>query len=338
MSLVLRDIRHRYGAAPALDGVTLAVEAGEIVCLFGPSGCGKTTLLRIAAGLEPLQDGSVEIDGRIVGAPGCSAPAERRPIGMVFQDYVLFPHLTVSENIAFGLAGLAPAARAERIAAELAAVELADLADRFPHQLSGGQQQRAALARAFARRPRAMLLDEPFASIDVALRQRLRGEMRRLLKSRSTPALLVTHDPAEAIELGDRIAVMRDGRIVETASPEALYRAPATAAGAALFPGSQTFACRADGNGVATAFGRIAPLAAPPAAAVAVVHQGGARLAPGADARAVDCRFAGPDWLVTAQSVADPTALLRAHSAFAVDLGQAVSVAVDPAYVRLPIG
>lgn len=337
MSLVLRDIRHSYGAGLVVDGASLDAAPGEIVCLFGPSGCGKTTLLRVAAGLERLQDGAVELDGATLATPHLHTPPEKRPIGFVFQDYVLFPHLTVEKNIAFGLDHLPAEERGARLRSELAAVDLAGFAQRFPHQLSGGQQQRAALARAFARHPRAMLLDEPFASIDSALRQRLRAEMRRLLKLRSTPSILVTHDPNEAIEVGDRIAVMRNGRIVETASPETLYASPKTVAGAAIFPGSQSLACRPVDGGVETAFGVIAPIRRPADAAHAVIHEGGVRASAAMDGafEVIDCRFAGPHWLATLTCPVQPGAQLRGFAAAALETGSAASVSFDPSFVRV---
>jgi len=218
MSLGLKDISHRFGETRALNAASLTVAPGELVCLFGPSGCGKTTLLRIAAGLEPLQDGTVELDGALLAKPGRETQPEKRPVGLVFQDYVLFPHLTVEKNIAFGLAGERHSKL--RVTDQLHAFGIAGLARRYPHELSGGQQQRVALARAMARKPKALLLDEPFASIDVALRRRLRGELRRTLKEQNAAVLLVTHDPEEALALGDRIALMRAGEIIEAASPE----------------------------------------------------------------------------------------------------------------------
>ena len=337
MSLVLRDIRHSYGSGVVVDGACLEAGPGEIVALFGPSGCGKTTLLRIAAGLERLQDGSVDLDGATLANSQMRLPPEKRPIGFVFQDYILFPHLTVRKNIAFGLGDLAPVERLSRIDAELKAVDLAEFGERFPHQLSGGQQQRAALARAFARHPRAMLLDEPFASIDVALRQRLRAEMRRMLKSRSTPTIFVTHDPAEAIELGDRIAIMKTGRIIETATPERLFKSPKTVSGATIFPGSQAIACKPAGDGVETAFGNIVGIARPADAAFVVIHEGGVTAAPstGGAIRVVDCRFAGPDWLASLASPAAPGKVLKARSAAAMEPGTAAEIAVSPVFVRV---
>lgn len=337
MSLVLRDIRHSYGSGLVVDGASLEAAPGEIVTLFGPSGCGKTTLLRVAAGLETLQEGAVELDGKTLANTALRLPPEKRPIGFVFQDFVLFPHLTIAGNTAFGLADLAPAERDARIASELAAVDLAEFASRYPHQLSGGQQQRAALARAFARHPRAMLLDEPFASIDVALRQKLRAEMRRLLKERSTPTILVTHDPSEAIELGDRVAVMRAGRIVETATPERLFNAPKTLGAAMLFPGSQSLACAPSEKGVSTVFGEIAPLARAADAAFVVVHAGGVSAAPAetGEARVADCRFEGPDWQVSVTHLGAKGVVLKAKSPSAIAAGSAVSLRFDPSFVRV---
>lgn len=337
MSLVLRDIRHSYGSGAVVDGASLEAGPGEIIALFGPSGCGKTTLLRIAAGLERLQEGSVDLDGATLANPQMHVPPEQRPIGFVFQEYVLFPHLTVRKNIAFGLNKLSPAERVKRIDAELNAVELADFGDRYPHQLSGGQQQRAALARAFARRPRAMLLDEPFASIDVTLRQKLRAEMRRLLKARSTPTILVTHDPSEAIELGDRIAVMKAGRIIEIAPAERLFNAPKTVSAATIFPGSQALACRPGYDGVETAFGPISGVARPQEAAFIVIHEGGVTACAARDGstHVVDCRFSGPDWLVSLATPAAPGVVLKARCNAPLDAGSTASISVLPGFVRI---
>lgn len=337
MSLVLRDIRHSYGAGIVVDGASLEAGPGEIVALFGPSGCGKTTLLRIAAGLEPLQEGSVELEGEALANSQKRLPPEKRPIGFVFQDFVLFPHLTVRKNVAFGLSDLSAPEREARIDAELKAVDLADFGDRFPHQLSGGQQQRAALARAFARHPRAMLLDEPFASIDVALRQKLRAEMRRLLKARSTPTILVTHDPSEAIELGDKIAVMRNGRIIETASPERLFRAPQTVSAATIFPGCQALACKPVENGVQTAFAVVGGVARPADAAFVVIHDGGVAVRPAGagDNRVIDCRFSGPDWLISVANPAAPGIVLKAKSAHPLTIGDAAEITISSAFTRI---
>jgi iron(III) transport system ATP-binding protein len=227
--LELRGISHRYGSTQAVDGVSLAVARGEVVGLLGPSGCGKTTVLRVAAGLEPLQQGEVWIDGRVMARPGASTPPEERSVGLVFQDYALFPHLTVFDNVAFGLRRCSRQDRQARALDVLRRVGLADLAAAYPHMLSGGQQQRVALARALAPDPSVMLLDEPFAGLDRRLREQVRSDVLRLLKETDAAVLLVTHDPEEAMALSDRIAVMRAGTIEQDATPSALYGQPATA-------------------------------------------------------------------------------------------------------------
>ena len=335
MALALRDIRFGYGRDLVLDGVTLAVAPGEIVCLYGPSGCGKSTVLRVAAGLERIDGGAVELDGATLSGPGAHTPPEKREIGLVFQDFVLFQHMTVAENVAFGLDGLAAKDRRARVVAELAAVGLADLAQRRPAQLSGGQQQRVALARAFARRPKALLLDEPFASIDAALRRRLRADLRRMLKDRGAPAIVVTHDSDEAIELGDRIAVMRRGRIIEDASPEKLWRTPETPAGALLFAGAQHAPYKAEAGGAATPFGAIAAI--PPAPEGVAVFLPGAAVAQPATTSALkvaDCHFAGPGWQVVLEAADQRGLFLRAACAEPMTRGASAALSFDPARIR----
>ena len=224
--LDLMRIGHRFGRLRAVDDVTLSVGEGEIVCLVGPSGCGKSTLLRIAAGLEQVQEGRVRIAGDIVAQPGRDHPPERRGVGLVFQDYALFPHLSVIDNVRFGLSGLdGPAQRRQALAA-LERVGMADYALAYPHTLSGGQQQRVALARAMAPRPRVLLLDEPFSGLDARLRIQVREQTLDVLKRSGVATLIVTHDPEEAMFLADRIAVMHDGRLAQTGSPVDLYCRP----------------------------------------------------------------------------------------------------------------
>ena len=203
--LTFEGVSHRYGSVRALDGVDLAAAPGETICLLGPSGCGKTTLLRLAAGLEGIQAGRIAIGGRTVAAAGAhpQVPPEARGVGLVFQDYALFPHLTVMENIRYGLPGSRAEreARARRVLADLG---MGDLADRYPHALSGGQQQRVALLRALAPKPRVMLLDEPFSTLDEHLRHEVRMETMNLLAGSDAVTMLVTHDAEEAMLLGDR--------------------------------------------------------------------------------------------------------------------------------------
>ncbi|HXV07929.1 MAG TPA: ABC transporter ATP-binding protein [Burkholderiales bacterium] len=223
----LRGVAHAYAEHRIIDSLSFAVPRGSIACLLGPSGCGKTTLLRCIAGFEPLAAGEILLDGELVSRPGFMQPPERRRIGMVFQDYALFPHLSVAANVAFGLSRQPRAEREQRMREMLRAVGLADSAHRYPHALSGGQQQRVALARALASRPRLLLLDEPFSSLDVELRERLAGEVRALLKAQDTTAILVTHDQQEAFALADEIGVMRDGRILQWDNAYNLYHRPA---------------------------------------------------------------------------------------------------------------
>lgn len=224
--LTLDSITHAYDGATVLHDVSLVVAPGEVVSLLGPSGCGKTTLLRIAAGLEILQAGRVLLDGAVVSGPGAHMPPERRGVGFVFQDFALFPHLSVAANAAFGLSGLSGAAARARAVEILEKVGMAEYADSYPHTLSGGQQQRVALARALAPEPRLVLLDEPFSGLDARLRDRLRDDALHILKTSRVMALLVTHDAEEAMFMSDRIAVMNGGHVVQTGKPEDLYFHP----------------------------------------------------------------------------------------------------------------
>ena len=221
-------IRYPGASGAAVDGVTLGLRAGDIGVLIGPSGCGKTTLLRAVAGLERVSAGSIAIERETVSAATTHVPAELRRIGMVFQDYALFPHLDVGRNVAFGLNHLPKAERASRTAEALELVGLAHMGNRYPHELSGGQQQRVALARALAPKPRLLLLDEPFSNLDVDLRERLAHEVRAILKAAGATALFVTHDQLEAFAIGDVIGVMHQGHLHQWDDAYALYHRPAT--------------------------------------------------------------------------------------------------------------
>lgn len=232
MYLVLGQVGVRYPGSQAshaaVAGVSLTLAAGQIGVLIGPSGCGKTSLLRAVAGLERLATGSLSMNGRQLAGPDCHVEAEDRRIGMVFQDYALFPHLSVWDNVAFGVRHLARAVRDERIEQVLELVGMADAARRAPHQLSGGQQQRVALARALAPAPQLLLLDEPFSSLDVDLRERLAHDVRAIIKQSATTALFVTHDQFEAFAIGDVIGVMHQGRLEQWDDAYTLYHRPAT--------------------------------------------------------------------------------------------------------------
>ena len=225
--LELSSIVQRYGSHTVVDGVSFRIATGSIACLLGPSGCGKTTLLRCIAGFEPIAEGEIRLEDTPVSRPGFSVSPERRRIGMVFQDYSLFPHLTIAGNIGFGLASQPEARRTARVRELLATVGLAGEDNKFPHELSGGQQQRVALARALAPRPELLLLDEPFSNLDVGLRERLSLEVRSILKNEGMTAILVTHDQHEAFAMCDEIGLMADGKIQQWDTPYNLYHRPA---------------------------------------------------------------------------------------------------------------
>jgi iron(III) transport system ATP-binding protein len=268
-TMILTDgVWKRFGETVAVRGADLCVDRGEIVALLGPSGCGKTTLLRLLAGFEEPDQGRIEIDGAVVAGAGAFVPPERRRVGMVFQDYALFPHLTVAANVCFGLAR---GTRAARLPELLALVGLEGLERRYPYELSGGQQQRVALARALAPEPQLVLLDEPWSNIDPHLRSVLRDEIAAILREVGVTGVLVTHDREEAFSLADRIALMREGTVVQEGTPEDLYLAPSDR-WAAEFVGAGNFLSgRIEGELVETALGRFPHTARPATADVEVL-------------------------------------------------------------------
>ncbi|SIR87137.1 iron(III) transport system ATP-binding protein [Haladaptatus litoreus] len=224
--LELDAVTKSYSSETAVDEISLSVREGELLTLLGPSGCGKTTTLRLIAGLERPTDGAVHVDGTVVADSGTTLEPENRDIGLVFQNFALFPHLTVEENIAFGLSDASEDERHERVAELLELVSLAGYADRTPDQLSGGQKQRVALARSLAPEPAVLLLDEPFSNLDVRLRTEMREEVRRILKKAGVTAISVTHDQEEALSISDRVAVMHDGHIEQVDRPEVVFEHP----------------------------------------------------------------------------------------------------------------
>ncbi|MBT3358858.1 MAG: ABC transporter ATP-binding protein [Rhodospirillales bacterium] len=232
----MEDIVHAYDGHEIVGGLSLEAKPGELTCLLGPSGCGKTTLLRLAAGIEALQRGRITINGNVVAnaEDGHDEAPEHRSTGLMFQDYALFPHLTIGENIRFGLNGNAPD-RLKWVARAMERTGMSRFVDAYPHTLSGGQQQRAALLRVLAPAPRLLLLDEPFSNLDVTRRNQVRDTTLELLKESGAATLMVTHDPEEAMFVADQILVMKDGRIVQAATPAETYFHPANAFVATLF-------------------------------------------------------------------------------------------------------
>jgi len=302
--LEIEGIKKSFGEHRALDGLSLALERGEIGCLLGPSGCGKTTVLRCIAGFETIDAGAIVAATRTLSGPGVQVPPHERGIGLVFQEHALFPHLTARGNVEFGLRSLSPSQRRARADEMLDLVGLHECTEVHPSQLSGGQQQRVALARALAPRPTTVLLDEPFASLDVALRERLVAELRALLKSTGTTALVVTHDQQDAFALGDRVGLMRDGRMEQWATPYDLYHRPASRFAAEFVGQARFLPAQEDRHGtLQTELGPLRSGVLPPERGVVdallrpddVVHDDESPLR----ARIVERMFRGADFLYT---------------------------------------
>jgi iron(III) transport system ATP-binding protein len=252
----LDGVSKSFGATHAVREVSLEIVHGELMAVLGPSGCGKTTLLRLVAGFEDPDRGRMTVADETVAGPGVIVPPEKRRVGMVFQDYALFPHLTVEANIAFGLSRRPGDEREALTRGTLELVGLQHKAGRYPHELSGGERQRVALARALAPEPEVVLLDEPFSSLDATLRADLRREVELILRDAEATALLVTHDQEEALSLADRLAVMREGRIVQVGAPEEVYGRPASRWAAQFVGEVNVLAGVAREDGVETELGR----------------------------------------------------------------------------------
>ncbi|GAA5071695.1 ABC transporter ATP-binding protein [Roseibacterium beibuensis] len=270
--LEVRNVSCTFDGREVVRNVSFQVEPGEIMCLLGPSGCGKSTTLRVVAGIERQSAGSVHADGKMLCNEVFATPPEARGVGLIFQDFALFPHLTVGQNIAFGLKGSKSEMRA-RVDELLERVDLAGYADKTPHMLSGGEQQRVALARALAPRPRIMLMDEPFSGLDNRLRDGIRDETLQLLKEEGTAVVLVTHEPEEAMRMADQIALMRDGQIVQKGAPYNIYNAPCDKAAAAFFSDINVIRGRVEGLLTNTVFGQFLAPAVADGAEVEIVFR-----------------------------------------------------------------
>lgn len=301
--LTFDAIHHAYGDRPTLNGVTLSAEPGEVLCLLGPSGSGKTTLLRIAAGIERQSSGRLLLNDREIAGPTAHIPPERRGIGLMFQDFALFPHLTIVDNVRFGLTALSRTDGRREAMAALERVGLAHHAMGYPHLLSGGEQQRVALARALAPRPAVLLMDEPFSGLDSRLKDSVRAETLAILREARATAIVVTHDAEEAMRMGDRIALLRAGSLVQVGTAEDLYHKPATLFAAAFFSELNIFESIARAGVAETPLGSVAAAGFADGAAVSVaVRLSGVEVASeneGVAARIVARRFLGVAELLT---------------------------------------
>jgi iron(III) transport system ATP-binding protein len=328
-SVALSRVRRVYSGVAALDDVSLTAPEAKVLVLLGPSGSGKSTILRLVAGLEPVDAGEVRVGDEIVSSPGRTLPAEQRRIGMVFQDYALFPHLTAGANVAFGLDKLV---RAERDAEALRWLDRVGLKHRvaaYPHELSGGEQQRVALARALAPKPRAVLLDEPFSGLDPVQRAELRDALLDALRETRTTTLFVTHDAEEALLVADRLAILKGGKLLQEGAPREAYDKPASVDAAAALGPINVYEGRAENGVIVTPFGGVAsPGLTSGTPARAAVRAEAIALTPGALARVVDVRPHGAHDLVRieAQGV-----MWRALTPARTPLGDTVDVQIQPA-------
>ncbi|MHA6323464.1 ABC transporter ATP-binding protein [Roseivivax sp. CAU 1753] len=270
--LEIRNLTRRFDGKTVVDDVSLSIMPGHVTCLLGPSGCGKSTTLRMIAGVDMQDAGEIYVDGKLVCDTLFRIPPERRSIGLMFQDFALFPHLTVERNVAFGLNGSRSENRA-RVEQLLGRVGLGHFIASYPHELSGGEQQRVALARALAPRPRVMLMDEPFSGLDNRLRDGIRDETLALLKEEGTSVLLVTHEPEEAMRMADEIALMRDGRIVQRGAPYNIYNAPADKAAVAFFSDINVLTGTVQGALTDTPFGQFLAPGVPDGARMDIVFR-----------------------------------------------------------------
>lgn len=327
--LEIKDVSVSFGETRVLAGITLELESKQLLAVLGSSGAGKSTLLRLIAGFDAVTGGSISLDGTLLSSSDVTVAPEKRSIGIVPQDSALFPHLNVRQNIGFGLAGLSKEARDERVNELLRLIRMEQFAARMPEELSGGQVQRVALARALAPRPKLVLLDEPFSALDAELRQQLREEVRGVLKAEGATAVMVTHDQEEALSLADRVAVLRDGKVIQIGSPSEIYNSPADV-GIATFLGESVLVDgKVSGGKILTDLGSLSPLnnVAEGETGVVAIRSENFYLQPNpsGDSEVVGRVFFGHDALVEVQT---PKLRIRARSngPFAPEVGMRVTV------------
>lgn len=329
MSVQLTNVRRSYGKTPVLDGVSFTAPEGQVVALLGPSGSGKSTILRLIAGLEPVDTGEIHLSGERVSGGGAMLATEARRIGMVFQDYSLFPHLTAGANVAFGLDKLDRAERDETALKWLDRVGLKHRANAYPHELSGGEQQRVALARALAPKPRAILLDEPFSGLDAGLRAELRDATLATLAETRTTTLFVTHDAEDALQAADRIVIMKAGRVLQEGVPREVYDRPTSLDAASALGPVNVFKGIVSDGAIATPFGLVrATHLADGTAAIAVVRAEALTLSPSGEVRVAAQRPHGAHDLVRVEAQG---VTWRALTLARQPLGETVSVEIQPA-------
>jgi len=331
--LEVRGAVRTYGSVRAVDGVDLVLHPGELLVLVGPSGCGKSTLLRSVAGLVALDQGEIIVGGQVLDDGRAALPPEKRPVGMAFQDHSLFPHLTIGDNVAFGIRKQPAAKRKATVAELLQMVEIDHLADRYPHEVSGGERQRASVARAVAPHPRLLLLDEPFAALDPNLREQVRTQLVTLLRRTETPAVFVSHDQAEAMALGDRVAVMRAGKLEQLGTGPEIYDTPANRFVASFMGDCCFLPVGREAGGLTTELGPIdrpggtadgAPL-------LAVIRPADVALTPdpAGASEIVDSVYQGPTWTYDVRLPSGAVVRSTRPRSLALEHGDRVHAALD---------